>query len=337
MDTVCDTCLPTEADLPVARVTPAVARFDIATMLAFVALVVLIAGNTVAVRLVSRQLPLFWGAGTRFAAAGLIFALVVSVRRLPLPRGRALVAALVFGVLQFGLGLALGYWAMQRVPAGLASLILALVPLFTLLTAAAARQERLTIRGAIGALIAVAGIGLLFGARASSGIPPLRLIAAVGMALSVGLTGVLLRAYSKVPGASMNAVGMLVGSALLLGISVVTGETSQGLAALIPSTPAVWWAQAYLIGPGSVGVFALFLYLLRRWNASTVSYQTVLSPPVTILLSLWLLGEPVTGNLALGGALVLLGVYVGVLAKGRGRTPGKVLDPERRTLAGQER
>jgi O-acetylserine/cysteine efflux transporter len=211
------------------------------------------------------------------------------------------------------MGLALGYWAMQRVPAGLASLISALVPLFTLFAAAAARQERLTIRGLVGALIAAAGIGLLFGARTSNGIPPLRLLAAVGMALSVGLTGVLLRAYSTVPGASMNAVGMLVGSALLLGISVVTGETSQGLAALIPATPAVWWAQAYLIGPGSVGVFGLFLYLLRRWKASTVSYQTVLSPPVTIVLSLWLLSEPLSANLALGGALILAGVYLGAL------------------------
>jgi drug/metabolite transporter (DMT)-like permease len=314
MSTMCDTCLPTSADLALARARSA-ARLDLPTLLAFAALVVLIGGNTVAVRLVSRQLPLFWGAGTRFAIAGFIFAGIVAVRRLPLPRGRVLAAALAFGMLQFGLGLALGYWAMQRVPAGLTSLILALVPLFTLLTAAAARQERLSVRGLIGALIAVAGIGLLFGTR-SGQVPPLRLLAAVGMALSIGLTGVLLRAYPQVPGASMNAVGMLVGSAILLVMSVVTGETSGGLA-LLPAEPTIWWAQAYLILPGSVGVFALFLHLLRRWKASTVSYQTVLSPVVTILLSVWLLSESLTSNLALGGALILLGVYVGALAHER--------------------
>ena len=50
-----------------------------------------------------------------------------------------------------------------------------------------------------------------------------------------------------------------------------------------------------------LGVVVVFDVLLRRWKASTVSYQTVLSPPVAILLSVWLLGEPVSGNLALGG------------------------------------
>lgn len=104
-------------------------------------------------------------------------------------------------------------------------------------------------------------------------------------------------------------------------MSALTGEMSQGLDALLPADPSVWWAQAYLVIGGSVGVFALFLVLLRRWKASTVSYQTVLSPPVAILLSVWLLGEPVSGNLALGGALILLGVYVGVLAPGARHTP----------------
>lgn len=115
----------------------------------------------------------------------------------------------------------------------------------------------------------------------------------------------------------MNAVGMLVGAAILLTLSVVTGETTHGLAALMPAEASVWWVQAYLVVGGSLGVFGTFLYLLKRWKASTVSYQTVLSPPATILLSVLLLGEPFSGNLALGGALILLGVYVGALARAR--------------------
>ena len=44
-----------------------------------------------------------------------------------------------------------------------------------------------------------------------------------------------------------------------------------------------------------------------------VSYQTVLSPLVTIVLSAWLLDEPLTGGLFLGGSLVIAGVYAGAL------------------------
>ncbi len=56
---------------------------------------------------------------------------------------------------------------------------------------------------------------------------------------------------------------------------------------------------------------------MKRWTATGVSYQSVLSPPLTIALSAWLLQEPLTGGLFLGGALVLAGVYLGALAQDR--------------------
>ncbi|MFO7698868.1 MAG: EamA family transporter [Anaerolineae bacterium] len=312
-----DACVPLTPVSPAIRPAIGTVTISAAPVLAFATMVGLVAGNVVGVRIVSRELPLFWGAGTRFAVAGVIFGLFALARRQPLPRGRALLAALIFGALQFSVGLALGYWAMQRVSAGLASMILATVPLFTLLFAAAARLESLHLRGLAGALIAMVGIAVLFGARGATGVPILRLVAAVGSAACIALTAILLKSFPQVAPASMNAVGMLTGAALLLMLSVLTGETLQGAAALIPSSPVAWWAQLYLILPGSIGVFGLFLYLLRRWKASTVSYQNVLSPPVTIVLSLWLLSEPLSANLALGGALILAGVYLGALHRAR--------------------
>jgi len=99
---------------------------------------------------------------------------------------------------------------------------------------------------------------------------------------------------------------------ILLTLSRATGEPI-----LVPELPATWPAQLYLVVPGSVGVFALLLFVLGRWTATAVSYQTVLSPIVSIALAAWLLGEPVTQGLFLGGALVLTGVYVGALAPDR--------------------
>ena len=68
-----------------------------------------------------------------------------------------------------------------------------------------------------------------------------------------------------------------------------------------------------LVIAGSVGVFLLYLYVLRHWPASRATYAFVLIPFVTVLLSSWLDDEPVGAGLVLGGLLVLAGVYVGAL------------------------
>jgi drug/metabolite transporter (DMT)-like permease len=287
-------------------------RPDSPTLAAFAALVVLIAANIVAIPFTLRELPPFWGAGTRFAAASALFFIYVLIRGLPLPRSRALVGTIAFGVLQFGIGFALGYWSLLEVPPGLASVILASIPLFTLLFAFAARLEPLRIRGVAGSLIALGGIAAMFGERAGTEIPPAYLLAGVGTAACFSLAIVVVKMFPEVHLAAMNAVGMLVGALILLGLSFASGE-----AAVIPQDPITWVAYLYLVLPGSIGVFVLLLFVLKRWTASGVSYQTVLTPVVAVALSAWLLDEPLTGGLFLGGALVIVGVYIGALAQGR--------------------
>lgn len=61
-------------------------------------------------------------------------------------------------------------------------------------------------------------------------------------------------------------------------------------------------------------MFLLFLFLVKRWRASSVSYQFVLAPFVAVSLGSVLAGEPVTPAFAVGAGLVPAGVYVGALA-----------------------
>ena len=248
-------------------------RPDTLTLVAFAVLVVLISANVVAIRFTNRELPPLWGGGTRFASASALFFVYVLARRLPLPRGRALVGSLVFGALQFGLGFALGYWSLLEVPAGLGSVILAWVPIFTFVFAVVAGVEPFRVRGLIGALVGVAGIALIFGEQAGGDIPFLYLLAGVGTAASFGLVPVVIKSFPDVPVAVNNAIGMLTGAVILLTLSRATGEPM-----VVPALPATWLAQLYLVIPGSVGVFALLLFVLRRWTATAVSYQPVLSP-----------------------------------------------------------
>ena len=93
-------------------------RPDRATLVAFGLLVLLVGANLVAIRFGNRELAPFWGAGTRFALAGVVFLAIVVVRRLAIPQGATLWVAVIFGLLNIAAFFALSYWGLVRVPAG---------------------------------------------------------------------------------------------------------------------------------------------------------------------------------------------------------------------------
>ena len=287
-------------------------RPDTLTLTGFAVLVILASANVIAVKFSNQELPPFWGGGTRFAIATILFYGIVLYQRLKFPRGRALIGAMLFGILQFGLGFALVYWALLGISASLASIMLATVPLFTLLFAFFARLESIHMRGVLGAVLAIAGTTFIFGTGAGKAIPTGYFLAALGAIVCFSLAPVVVKLYPQIHPAVMNTVGMFTGTLILLGLSYFYGERM-----VIPTRVETWIAQIYLITLGSVGVFGLILFLLKRWTASGVSYQTVLSPIVTFGLSAWLLGEPLTSGLILGSIFVIAGVYIGALAPNR--------------------
>src|SRR5690349_17836185 len=87
-------------------------------------------GNAVGIRFSNRELAPLWGGCLRFALATVILLVVAAVLRPRFPRGRALAGAALFGVLTVGVS-----FALQRLHAGFAQTLLALVPLATLLLA----------------------------------------------------------------------------------------------------------------------------------------------------------------------------------------------------------
>src|SRR5918911_5018324 len=120
---------------------------------AFAATAALVGGNTVGIRFSNRELDPLWGAGLRFALAATLLGVVMAVLKLELPRGRALTGALLFGLLDVGGAFALGYYALVELHAGFGSILLALVPLATLLLAVLQRQERFAARALAGGVI----------------------------------------------------------------------------------------------------------------------------------------------------------------------------------------
>jgi len=286
-------------------------RPDAMTLLAFAGMTTLVAGNFVAVRFSNFGLPPFWGAGLRFGAAALLFLGYMWLRSVPWPDRRGLVTVLAYGVFQFGAGYALVYWGLQRVPAGLASVIIATAPLFTILFTALLGLEKPTWRGLAGALIGLAGVAYLYWERAGVDIPPAYLVATVAAAVCFCLGPVVVKRFGRAHPAATNGIAMLVGAAILFPMSMLAGEPAG-----LPQDASTWLALVYLVLLGSVGLFALLLYSLERWTATAVSYQVVISPVLAFALSAWLLDEPLTSGLLVGGLLVLVGVYLGILAPG---------------------
>ena len=67
-------------------------------------------------------------------------------------------------------------------------------------------------------------------------------------------------------------------------------------------------------------LFALFVFTLQRWTASAVSYATLLFPFVGVTVATFVVGEPFSISLVLGGAVALVGVYLGAFAARPHRT-----------------
>jgi drug/metabolite transporter (DMT)-like permease/RimJ/RimL family protein N-acetyltransferase len=289
------------------------------TLVAFAFAVLFGGSNFVAVRLSNRELPPMYGAGIRFATAALLLFMVVAVARIAIPRGRSLQGAVVFGTLNFFAGYALFYWGLQKVPAALAGVIFGAVPLFTFVLAVLQRLERFVLRAALGAIVAVAGIALMAGSPSDGTVRPIYLVAVLLSALTAAETTVVIKRFPTAHPVAMNAVGMAVGSPLLLALSALSGERWH-----VPSGSSTWLSLAFLVLFGSVGLFILFVYVIQHWTASGASYQFVLIPIVAALGGWAVLDEPLTASLAFGGVLVIAGVYIGALARTEENTPAQI-------------
>jgi drug/metabolite transporter (DMT)-like permease len=211
---------------PAPRPAPAKSRGERVALVAFITEAVLAGGNAVGVRFSNRELAPLWGAGLRFSLAALLLLAIMAVMRLPIPRGRALTGALLYGLLNFGAAFAFAYYALVRLHAGFAQILLALVPLATLLLAVLHRQERLRVASVVGSLLALGGIAVMSGAPVGEPVPLLSVLAAVGGALSFAEAAVIVRHFPQVHPVTMNALGMMVGAAFLVGGAGLVGDTS---------------------------------------------------------------------------------------------------------------
>jgi drug/metabolite transporter (DMT)-like permease len=283
---------------------------DAATLAAF-ALVVLSGGlNAIAIRATLGELAPTWSAALRFILAAVVMVVIVVATGRSFPSGRGLIGAMAYGAVGFAAAFACIYRGLVDAPAGTGAVLLALAPLFTFGLAILQGLERFRLAGLLGALVALAGVGVVFADQVSGAVPIGSLALIVVGVACIAESGVIVKWIPRSDPFGTNAVAMSTGAAILLALTVVAGEPVT-----LPAEPETIAALAYIAIVGTVVMFGSYVYALGRWTASAVSYSTLLVPMVTLPVAVMVAGETITPGLIMGGAIILAGVYLGAFAR----------------------
>lgn len=280
---------------------------DSKVLAAFILVILLGGSNSVAIRFSNQELAPFWGAFLRLMPAALIYWTIFFGRKMSMPVFKDTAVIAINGFISTGMGFALLYWGLQTVPVSLATVVISTGPLFTLILAVLHRLETFRVQALIGGLIAFAGLAIAVRAQpGSSDLIPGILALLLGALISAE-GNIIFKIYSVNSNpVIINALSLFSAAIFVGGVSFFAQETWN-----LPSTSTVWTALAYLVIFGSVLMFYLFVYVLTRWTASAASYSILFFPLIATLLAAWLANETVTFPFILGGAIVLLGVWVG--------------------------
>jgi drug/metabolite transporter (DMT)-like permease len=252
----------------------------------------------------------FWLAVARFALAAPLLALFA--------RGalRAAVAlpVLAWGAVFYGAGVVFQNTGIERTSVTHAALILATVPAFVALIAAARGRSSATPQSWLGFLIAIAGVGLVAGTGGddSLGGDGLMLASALASGAYVAAQPRLLAGRSPV---AVTAVQMAAGAAVTLPLAAIV----EGVPAAPQPGPALWGFVGLALA-GSLLPFALYAYGQARVVPEVAGAFVNLEPLVGVMLGAFMFDDPF-GSVQVAGALALLvGLSLSVVAS-RGPAP----------------
>jgi drug/metabolite transporter (DMT)-like permease len=253
--------------------------------------------------------PLTLVAGRLVLAAAILWLVLAAVRQ-PMPCSRRLWAVFaVMGLLNGAVPYSLIFWSEQHITSGLASLLQATMPLFTVLMGHfLMRDERLTLGRVAGVILGFVGVGLLM-------LPDLRqgahanLLGELAMvASSVSYAGAALFARSRLRGqpALVSTTGQLtMGAVWIVPLSLLI----EGPPRAVPSLPALgsWLGLTIL---GTAIAYVIYFKLIERTNAAFVSTVTYIIPVFGLILGALVLHEALSLTLLVSLGLILAGVLL---------------------------
>ncbi len=284
-------------------------RWDI---LVLMVLSVLWGGSFFFIEVLVDHLPPLTIVNIRVALAAIALWVIIWIRRVEKPANLVQwVALLVLGALNNALPFTLITWGQTEISSGLASILNATTPFFTVLVAGAMlTDERMTPGKLLGVVIGVIGTAVMIGPSALKGLSggTLGQIAVLGAALSYALAAVYARRF-KAWGISplMVATGQVTMAAFLL--APLTLVVDQPWTLDMPSMTA-WSAMVGLAFFSTVIAYILYFRLIDSAGATNAALVTFLIPISAILLGVAFLGETLNGLQVLGMTLIFGGLLV---------------------------
>lgn len=245
-------------------------------------------------------LPPFWALCLRLLLAALILFTVMAFTKTPIPRGNGLGAAAIYGALNLFGSLSLLYWGETHLPSGLAAVLYATAPVFSMLLARVAGLETLDAKRLIAAGVAVGGVAIIFWRQLLLGQPPLPILAVLASVV-VAVTGSInLKKSPKQSAIATNAIGAAVAAPLCFVESILLKEKL-----VVPSTPSQYLPLIYLTLAGLIGAFVTMTWLLGRWRASSTSFIAVVIPVIAVILGAVFRNEMFAPESLAGAAVVI--------------------------------
>jgi drug/metabolite transporter (DMT)-like permease len=280
--------------------------------LAWIVVCILWGTTYLGIHVALETLPVALLAGLRWLAAGAILAAVLPFIGQKLPALRMWPSIALIGFLMAVVGNGGVVWAQQHVASGLAAVVVAMVPFWSVIVEAFLPDgERVTRRTITGLALGFLGIVVLvwpeltFGG--SSGIMFVWGVLALQVACAGWALGTSYLKRNPTNGSPLGslAVQMLMSGLMLIAIGTVTGEwatlhfSSRSLAAMV-----------YLVLFGSLAGYTAYLYALKNLPVSTVSLYAYVNPVIAVFLGAVVLNEPFTTRFAIASLLVFGGIAV---------------------------
>ena len=283
------------------------------TLLAF-SIIYFVWGSTfLAIRVGVREVPPLILASMRFFTAGVVLFAWMRLKGTALPTRREWTAISLLAVCIFVVDYGLLFWAEQRVPSGIAAVMLATIPVFMALSEILIlRTQRLTLRLGLALLVGIAGVSVLVNRSLSLSEVPIDSAGAVALviaAISWSVASALTRKLPLPASKPMSSgAQMLVGGFLLAVVGGALGEFRGFRIAAV--SRGVWFALAYLIVAGSIVGFTAYVWLIHHESPTKVGTYAYVNPVVAVLAGYFLGGEALGMRTVAGTLLVLVSVIV---------------------------
>jgi drug/metabolite transporter (DMT)-like permease len=202
-----------------------------------------------------------------------------------------------------------------RTSAAHSGLIVALGSVMVLILSCALRLEPLTMLKTVGAVVSLVGVGFLTagkGAHTSGATWLGDMLVLVGSAAFAYYTILLKEIADRFDALTINTLVFTFGSVFMLPFSVreIVRIPWRGLPA------EAWGGIAFMVILGTVVSYLIFAFALTELTASRVAAFAYLQPVIAAGLGIWLLSEYLTLRIVVGGALILLGVYLAERERG---------------------